>query len=42
LRGFMNLGAPAPGDLLRVAATSAVLLAALYVLRRVRSPSASR
>jgi len=42
LRGFMNLGAPAAGDLLRVAATSAVLLAVLYVLRRVRSPSASR
>ena len=42
LRGFMNLGAPATGDLLRVAATSAVLLAVLYVLRRVRSPSASR
>jgi len=42
LRGFMNLGMPLPGDLLRVAVTTSALLAALVVLRRVRSPSASR
>jgi hypothetical protein len=35
-------GAPASGDLLRVAATSAELLVVLDLLRRIRSPSALR